>query len=114
MLSKLQHRIDYLNHLVRKQCTGTPRQLARRLGLSERAWFKLRDYLIHDLKVPLAYCPVRQTYYYREEGELVFGFRRKLDNRDLEKLEGGRPPFASLAHRLAVLRPLHAEYSAWR
>ncbi|MGF7218329.1 hypothetical protein GGR92_004506 [Spirosoma lacussanchae] len=59
-------------------------------SITERAWHKIRDELVNDLNLPLAYDPVRKTYYYTEEGQLVFGFQRKLNNSDMEKLEGGR------------------------
>lgn len=90
MIHKLNNRFSFLDALVRKCSTGTPKELAIKLGLSERAWYKLRDELVNDLNVPLAYCPVRKTYYYTHEGELVFQFRRRLDADEMSKLEGGR------------------------
>jgi hypothetical protein len=90
MIQKLMHRLEYLDTLIRRRATGTPNQLAQRLGITERAWYNLRDELVNDLHVPLAYDPQRQTYYYREEGELLFQFRRRLNPDDMEKLEGGQ------------------------
>lgn len=90
MIQKLVNRFIYLDALLKKRATGTPGQLAQRLGLTERAWYKLRDELVNDLDVPIAYDPHAQTYYYREEGQLVFTFQRKLTTDDMEKLEGGR------------------------
>ena len=89
MIGKLTNRFTYLDSLVRRYATGTPAQLAAKLGLSERGWYKLRDELVNDLNVPLAYCPVRKTYYYTFDGELVFQLRRRLENDDMSKLEGG-------------------------
>lgn len=90
MIQKLSNRFSYLDALIRKRATGTPKELAKRLGLTERAWYKLRDELINDLGLPLAYDSQRKTYYYTEEGQLVFQFMRKLDTNQMEKLEGGR------------------------
>lgn len=90
MIQKLVNRFTYLDALLKKRATGTPCQLAERLGLTERAWYKLRDELVNDLDVPIAYDPHAQTYYYREEGQLLFAFQRKLTTDNMEKLEGGR------------------------
>ncbi|GAB3023558.1 hypothetical protein [Spirosoma pulveris] len=90
MIQKLSNRLRFLDSLIRKRATGSPKELAQRLGITERAWYKIRDELINDLNLPLAYDPVRKTYYYTEEGQFIFGFQRKLTNDDMEKLEGGR------------------------
>ncbi len=90
MIQKLANRFRHLDSLIRKRATGSPRELAQRLGITERAWHKIRDELVHDLNLLLAYDPHSQTYYYTEEGQLVFEFRRKLSLDDMEKLEGGR------------------------
>lgn len=90
MLQKLLNRFDYLNYLIRTRKTGTPRQLAEKLGISPRAWYNIRDELVNDLGVPLRYCAHRKTYYYEHDGDLIFEFRRrKLPDDDLEKLSGG-------------------------
>ncbi|MGA0557600.1 hypothetical protein ACO2Q8_13170 [Larkinella sp. VNQ87] len=89
MLAKLHNRYEALNYLIRKRATGSPKELAEKLGISERAWYKIRDELVNDLGVPLAYCPIRRTYYYTEEGEIVFQFRRKLDAEQMGRLSGG-------------------------
>lgn len=90
MLQKLTDRVNYLDSLIRRGATGTPVQLAEKLGISERTWYKLRDELVNDLNVPLAYCSIRKTYYYEQDGELLFQFCRRLNNNDMSKLEGGR------------------------
>ncbi|KAA9355162.1 hypothetical protein [Larkinella humicola] len=98
MLQKLCNRYESLNCLVRKRATGSPKELAQKLGISERAWYKLRDELVNELGVPLAYCPIRRTYYYAEEGELVFRFRRKLEDEQMEELSGGFGAPTAVAH----------------
>ena len=89
MIQKLANRFMYLDSLIRKRATGCPKELAKRLGISERTWFKIRDELVNELDLPLAYDQHRETYYYTEEGQLIFEFRRKLNVNDMEKLEGG-------------------------
>ena len=106
MIHKLSNRFAYLDTLIRKQATGSPKDLAERLGMTERGWYKLRDELINDLHVPLAYDPVRQTYYYTQEGQLLFQFLKKLDNESMEKIEGGRLTGSLLAYAGRQFIPL--------
>ena len=86
MLNKLLNRVTYLDLLIRKRATGCPKELAKRLGITERAWYKIRDELVNDLGLPIAYDPHLKTYYYTEAGEFVFQFIRKVDVDNLEKL----------------------------
>jgi hypothetical protein len=73
---KLQQRMEYLNYLLKNKATGTPRELATKLRITERAWYKFRDQLINDLQLPIAYCPKQRTYYYTEPGSFEFGFKK--------------------------------------
>jgi hypothetical protein len=86
MIWKMKQRLGHLNLLIKQKATGTPKQLAMKLGITERAWYKLRDSLINSL--PIDYCPHRQSYYYTEEGSFEMGFRRLPPN-ETEKLQGG-------------------------
>ncbi|PHK37184.1 hypothetical protein VF13_36780 [Nostoc linckia z16] len=45
MIQKLSNRFRFLDYLIRKRATGSPRELAQRLGITERAWHKIRDEL---------------------------------------------------------------------
>jgi hypothetical protein len=56
--------IERVDQLIRQKATGSPPQMAAKLGLSLRAWHYLRDELIEDLAFPIAYSRSRQTYYY--------------------------------------------------
>ena len=84
----LLERLAYLDYLVRLKQTGTPKELAAKLGLSERGWYKFREELVEDLKWPLAYCSHRKTYYYTTEGSFVAGFK-PLSAEKKEQTRGG-------------------------
>ena len=60
------NRLQQLDQLIRMKATGTPTQLAEKLGISESAWYKIRDELVQDFSVPIQYCKVRKTYFYAE------------------------------------------------
>ncbi len=65
-LSKYLLRIEQLDQLIRLKSTGTPKQLAKKLGISESAWFKLREELITEFGFPIAYSRRAKTYYYKD------------------------------------------------
>ncbi len=97
MIIELTHRLDYLNYLLKNKCTGRPKELADKLGISQRCWYKLRDELVNELGVPIVYCSYLQSYYYKEEGTLEIGFRR-LSDETKEKIRGGFGGFTEVLH----------------
>ena len=100
MLFKLRQRLSYLNQLIKQRATGSPKELARKLGITERAWYKLRDELINDLNLPIDYCPHSRSYVYTEEGSFEIGFK-KIPPDTAANMTGGKVlvnsyPFFSL------------------
>jgi predicted DNA-binding transcriptional regulator YafY len=91
MIYKLTQRLTYINHLIKTQKTGSPKEMAEKLGVSERCWYKLRDELVNDLQLPIAYCNYRKTYYYTTDGNLEIGFK-PLNADKAEKIKGGLSP----------------------
>jgi hypothetical protein len=87
-ISKLKNRLTHLNYLISKKCTGTHSQLAKKLGLSERGWYKLRDELVNDLELPIEYCNYRKSYHYSQEGNFEIGFK-PLSDAQKERLNAG-------------------------
>jgi hypothetical protein len=97
MLFKLRQRLSYLNQLIKQRATGSPKELARKLGITERAWYKLRDELINDLNLPIDYCPHSRSYVYTEEGSFEIGFKKILPDK-AANLTGGKAVLATLKH----------------
>jgi|GEM_PF-371729 len=93
MNKERKERLIYLDHLIRTHATGTPEQLARKLGLSTSGWYRLRDTLVNDLDWPLAFDPYRCTYYYTENVKFIIGFKR-LDEDDTTRISGGAAFFS--------------------
>jgi len=58
--------------LIEKERTGTPKELAKRLELSERMVYNYVDLLKKDLKAPVVYNRTKQTYQYNEQGKLCW------------------------------------------
>ena len=89
MYKDLKNKLDYLDCLIRRKATGTPGELSAKMGISERAWYRLLEFLRSDLQVPLDYCPKRKTYYYQREGNLTMGWRPLRDDQK-GNISGGK------------------------
>lgn len=63
-------RLQRIDCLIRLKSTGSPDQLARRLGISRRC---LYDYLqlMKDNGAPIKYNASRSSYYYEVEGQFM-------------------------------------------
>lgn len=70
-LSEQLHLLDRLNDLILRKGTGNYLSLSARLEVSPRQVYNLLDAL-KDLGAEIAYCKVRQSYYYVNEGGLDF------------------------------------------
>jgi predicted DNA-binding transcriptional regulator YafY len=75
MSRKTIDRIDYLDSLIRIKATGKPRQLARKLSISERTLYEHID-LMRQLGAPIKYCKQKQSYYYQDPGKFCIHFVR--------------------------------------
>ncbi|MFZ2906545.1 MAG: helix-turn-helix domain-containing protein [Cyclobacteriaceae bacterium] len=60
---KYNQRIQYLQELIEKQRTGTPKELAGRLGISERMVYRYID-LLKDQGRPVHFCNKRKSYFF--------------------------------------------------
>lgn len=58
--------------MIEKERTGTPKELAKRLELSERMVYNYVGILRKDLNAPVVYNRFRQTYQFQEPGQLVW------------------------------------------
>ncbi len=66
--------LENLDRLIRIKGTGTPKELAARVKLSERALYKYIA-LLKDLGGPIKYSPSRRSYYYELNGSFHFRFK---------------------------------------
>jgi predicted DNA-binding transcriptional regulator YafY len=70
------NRLERIDSLIRIKGTGTPIQLANRIGVSERCLYKYLN-LMKEFGAPIKFCNSRQSYYYDEEGHFKITFRFK-------------------------------------
>ncbi len=82
-------RINLLHKLISEEKTGTPKQLAERLGLSKSRLYCIME----DLKlreVPIEYCRKRKSYCYTEPFKMKASLElKRLNDNDLVNINGG-------------------------
>jgi len=72
LLEKLKL-IERVDQLIRMKATGSARDLANRIGSSERHVFKLVD-LMKEMGAPVKYCRRTRSYIYEYEVSFSIGF----------------------------------------
>jgi predicted DNA-binding transcriptional regulator YafY len=70
-IQKFISRTRRLDYLIRRKSTGSPAQLANRLGVSEATIYRYIQEL-KDMGAPIKYCRERQSYKYEKDYELEF------------------------------------------
>jgi Mn-dependent DtxR family transcriptional regulator len=68
------HVIERIDALIKRKGTGSPSQLASRLGISERSVYAIIQSM-KELGAPIYYDHYRLSYCYSEEGKFVFSFQ---------------------------------------
>lgn len=83
-------RIQYLDKLIKKRSTGTPEELANRLGISRSQLYNIIGYL-NDIGTEINYSRMRRTFYYESGGKDVeINFSIKVIAGDeVYKIHGG-------------------------
>jgi predicted DNA-binding transcriptional regulator YafY len=73
MQKEIFQRLDRIDQLIRIKGTGTPAQLADKIGLSERSMYEYIR-LMKEFGAPVVYSRERQSYYYLHEGRFMIRF----------------------------------------
>lgn len=88
MQKEIFNRLNRIDNLIRMKATGTPVQLAERLGVSERSVYEYIS-LMKDLGAPIKFDSYRQSYYYDEDGSFAISFFPKNSNDSTGKKKNG-------------------------
>jgi len=94
----LQHiqLIERVDQLIRLRATGSPRNLARRLAISEASLYRLIETL-REMGAPIEFSVCYQSYVYSSEVKFICGFfLKELSNKEIQIINGG-------VHNLALL-----------
>lgn len=76
MTSKAIQCLKRIDYFIQKKGTGTPQQLAARLGVTERCLYKYLN-VMKECGAPIKFSNSRQSYYYDEDGHFNISFRFK-------------------------------------
>ncbi|NDV42843.1 HTH domain-containing protein [Flagellimonas sediminis] len=91
-MAKLTKQIEILeriDQLIRLKATGRPKQLAKRLEISEATVFRMIE-TMKDMNAPICYDLTRQSYIYTETTRFKCGFYvEELDTTTERNLSGG-------------------------
>ena len=72
--------IQLLIEFIDSGNTGTPKKLAKQLGISERMLFKYLDILKSEFEAPIKYNRLKQTYYFTEKGSIDLRWQDEISN----------------------------------
>jgi predicted DNA-binding transcriptional regulator YafY len=73
MQTEIFQRLTRIDHFIRIKGTGSPAELAGKIGISERSTYEYIR-LLKDFGAPVEYCRQRRSYYYRESGHFTISF----------------------------------------
>ena len=84
------NRIERMDTLIRRKSTGTPKELAEKLSISERWLYIFLDELRSELDCPIRYDRRKSSYVYEVPGRITIGFKSELRNDEIKKVSGGK------------------------
>lgn len=83
------NRIERLHRLLVTEKTGTPQQLAERLGVSRASLYHLIDEL-SSYNSPVTYSRKHETFFYEKNNKTSMGYKLEvLDNDENRTITGG-------------------------
>lgn len=66
--------IERIDKLIRIEATGSPKQLAQKLNLTERSVYNYINMMKKEFQAPIAYSHSKRSYIYRKKGRLILQF----------------------------------------
>lgn len=86
---KQLERLQQLHQRIEQQNTGTPKELAKFMNISERLLYNLIEEL-KDISAPICYNRSLKSYYYNDDFELQISISiTALSNNEVLQLFGG-------------------------
>ncbi len=100
-------RISMMHKLVSRQKTGTPEELANRLGVSRTSLYELIDEL-RSRGAPIAYSKSAKTFFYRQPYDIAVTCTLKpLSYLEAKEHSGG----IKIISKILFFRTLHSDLS---
>jgi biotin operon repressor len=70
-------RVKKINRMIKSANTGSPKEFAIELGISESHFYRCIEEL-QDMGIPIRYSRSRRTYYYEKNTELSLSYSLKI------------------------------------
>jgi len=70
-------RVKKINRMIKSAKTGSPKEFADELGISESHFYRYIEEL-QEMGIPILYSRSRKTYYYENNSELSLSYSLKL------------------------------------
>ena len=70
-------RIKKINRIIKSANTGSPKEFADELGISESHFYRYIEEL-QEMGIPILYSRARKTYYYENNSELSLTYSLKI------------------------------------
>ena len=96
IISQLE-RIRKIDQMIRSARTGSPKEFARELGISESHFHRCIEEL-QEMGIPIHYSRARKTYYYENCTRLLLSYSLKIiSEQGAKEIIGGckKNPFAA-------------------
>jgi len=71
--------IQLLIELVKQKKTGKPKEIAKKLGVSERQVYTYLEILKTEFNAPIKYSRTDITYYFNEEGKIDLRWQEEIE-----------------------------------
>lgn len=95
MIHQLE-RIKKINRMIKSANTGSPREFAGELGISESHLHRYIEEL-NEMGIPIQYSRTRRTYYYENNAELSLSYSLKIiSDHGAKEIIGGCKKISSL------------------
>jgi len=83
-------KLDRIHNLIRRKATGTPEELARRIGLSVSRLYQILSFLRVEMHAPIIYNRYNSSYEYEYPTNFNLEFNRdRLYPSGMETVFGG-------------------------
>jgi ACT domain-containing protein len=77
LFPKIVEKLQRIDQLIRMKATGSPQELAKRLGLAPSTIYQYLDIMKNVLNAPIKYCVHKRSYIYEEDVRLFIGFKNR-------------------------------------
>lgn len=87
---KTIERMNRLHVLIKEEKTGTPKYLAKQIGISRASLYRLIEEM-KSYNAPIKYSRIKESFYYSKQFEFSLNYSLLVieDENDLKKITGG-------------------------